>query len=299
MWVYLDGCFVTEQDAKVAVTDHSFLYGDGCFEGIGVFNGRILHLDAHVERFFRSARMLRIDVPVDADSLRELILETAARNKMDASPQGYLRPVLSRGNGPMGLRWTVRLEGPTLAIIPQLTERRIAYGGETDVVSAITSTQVRAPSTSIEPRIKSNNYITSILAFIEAHDRGADVAIIRDDRGFISEGHAMNIFCVRDGQIMCPMESAALAGVTRSHVLTVARDLGLPVAETDLTAYDLICADEVFVTSSLEGVTAVGSVDGRPLEPAPGPLTARLRAAYIEQAIVGGTAVPSAEDAQS
>jgi branched-chain amino acid aminotransferase len=292
LWVYLDGAFVPAADAKVSVTDHSFLYGDGCFEGIGVYAGKVLHLDAHVERLYRSARMLRIPMPVPPDELRSLIVETGSRNGMDAASHGYLRPVLSRGAGPMGLRWTVGIEHPTLTIIPQLDERHVDYGsGEMTLLSAIFTSQVRALPSSIDPRIKTNNYITSIMAFLEAHDRGADIAILRDDRGYLSEGHAMNLFCVREGRILSPMESAALGGITRSHVAGVARELGREVVESNLTAYDLICADEAFVTSSLEGVAAIRSIDGRAL-PAPGPITELVRERYVKLALENGTEIP-------
>jgi branched-chain amino acid aminotransferase len=295
MWIYLDGEFVEDSEAKVSVTDHSFLYGDGCFEGIGVFEGRVLHLDEHVERLYHSARMLRIPVPLAPDELRSLILETASRNGMDARSMGYLRPLLSRGAGPLGLKWTPSIERPTLTIIPQLSDRRIGYGGEMDVLTAVVTSQVRAPSTAIDPRIKANNYLPSILAFFEAHDRGADVGILRDAQGFLSEGHAMNLFCVRDGVVLAPMESAALAGITRKNVLAAARKAGFEVRETNLTTYDLICADEAFVTSSLEGVAALGAVNDVAFAPVPGPVTGKVRDIYVREALAAAVPVPAAE----
>jgi branched-chain amino acid aminotransferase len=291
MWMYVDGKFVEDGQAVVSVTDHSFLYGDGCFEGIGVFEGRILHLDEHVERLYRSARMLRIEVPVKPGELRSLILETARRNGMDTSAQGYIRPLLSRGAGPLGLKWTVKIERPTLVIIPQLGDRRIGYGEEIEVLSAVITNQVRAPSSAIDPRIKCNNYLPSILAFLEANDRGADIGILRDERGYLSEGHAMNLFCVRDGRVLAPMESAGLGGIIRTNVIRSCREMGVGFSETDLTAYDVICADEAFVTSSLEGIAAIGSVEGRPLEPVPGTLTTKLRESYVRRALSTATAV--------
>lgn len=294
MWIYIDGEFVEEADATVSVSDHSFLYGDGCFEGIGVFDSKILHLDEHVERLYRSARMLRIDVPVPPAELRSLILETASRNGMDERPMGYLRPLVSRGMGPLGLKWTVTIEPATLVIIPQFGDRRIGYGGEMDVLTTVVTSVVAASSATLDPRIKSNNYLPSILACLEAHDRGADVGILRDERGFLSEGHAMNLFCIRDGRILSPPESVALAGITRKNVLAVARALGIECAEQDLTAYDLVCADEAFVTSSLEGVAAIASVDGRELERCPGPLTRKVRDAYVDRALGSATLVPPA-----
>lgn len=294
MWFYLNGEFVEDADARVSVTDHSFLYGDGCFEGIGVYEGRVLHLDEHVDRLFKSARMLRMTVPVSREELADLILETAARNGMGESPMGYLRPLLSRGSGPLGLKWSNRLGAPTLVIIPQLGDRRIGYGGDIDVLTAAVTSQVRAPASSLDPRIKTNNYLSSILAFFDAQDRGADIAILRDERGFLSEGHAMNLFCVRDGRVLSPMESAALGGITRRNILATARDLGYECVETDLTTYDLVCADEAFVTSSLEGAAAIGAVDGVPFDgPVPGPVTSHIRGEYVKRACASGAAVPA------
>jgi branched-chain amino acid aminotransferase len=282
---YLDGRFVDDDEAKVSVTDHSFLYGDGCFEGIGIFDGKILHLDEHVDRLFRSARMLRIPVPVSKEELRELIIETARRNGMDATPQGYLRPLLSRGAGPLGIKWSVGIERPTLVIIPQLSDRKIGYGGDIGMMSAAVTNVVRPSSASVDPRIKSNNYLTAVLAFLEAHDRGADVGILKDERGFLVEGYAMNLFCVREGRVLTPHESAALAGITRKNVLVVLEMLGVECVETELTTYDFICADEAFVTSSLEGVAAISSIDSHPLTGAPGPITVSVRKLYNQRAL--------------
>jgi hypothetical protein len=151
--------------------------------------------------------------------LRGLILETAARNGMDRSPMGYLRPLLSRGAGPLGLKYSNKLGPATLVIIPQLGDRRIAYTGEIEILSAVFSTYQRPGPTSLDSRIKANNYLTYILAFLEAQDRGADVAILRDPTGYVAEGHAMNLFCVHDGRLYVPQESLALAGITCRNVI--------------------------------------------------------------------------------
>jgi len=154
MWFYVNGRFVEDDDAKVSVTDRSFLYGDGCFEGIGVCEGRVLHLDEHVTRLFKSARLLRMQVPVVWAELRALIIETAARNGMDKSPMGYLRPLLSRGAGPLGLKYSNKLGPATLVIIPQLGDRRIAYTGEIEILSAVFSSYQRPAPGSLDARIK-------------------------------------------------------------------------------------------------------------------------------------------------
>lgn len=293
MWVYLDGAFVKEENAMVSVKDHSFLYGDGCFEGIGVFRGRVIHLGEHVDRFYRSARMLRIPVPVRPPELHDLIVETARRNGMGGSSgTGYLRPILSRGAGPLGVSWSGRIEKPTLAIIPQSGERKIAYGDEIPVLTAVTSRYTKPDPASAEPRIKTNNYLNSILAFLEAADRGADAAILRDQRGFICEAHGMNIMTVTREEISSPPEGVALAGITRANVLRAATELGIKWAEASLTPYDLMCADEVFLTASLEGVSAVSAIDGQAMPgPVPGAITRLLRDAYVKRALSDGVPV--------
>jgi branched-chain amino acid aminotransferase len=294
MWFYLSGRFVEEAEAKIPVTDRSFLYGDGCFEGIGVCDGRVLHLDEHVARLFRSARMLRITVPVSPPELRDAILETASRNGMAESPMGYLRPLLSRGSGPLGVKYSNKLGPATLVIIPQLGDRRIAFAGEIEVLTAAFSSYSRPGPGSIDARIKTNNYLTYIMAFLEAQDRGADVAIVRDPEGFVAEGHGMNLFCVHDGRVLVPLESAALAGITRKNVIATAKRLGFDCRETNLTRYDVTAADEVFVTSSLEAIAAIGSIDGQRLSGAvPGPVTTKIREAYVKFALETGTPVPA------
>ena len=294
MWFYVNGRFVEDEAAKISVTDHSFLYGDGCFEGIGVCEGRVLHLDEHVTRLFKSARLLRMEVPISWADLRALILETAARNGMDHSPMGYLRPLLSRGAGPLGLKYSNKLGPATLVIIPQLGDRRIAYTGEIEIMSAVFSSYQRPGPGSLDARIKANNYLTYILAFLEAQDRGADIAILRDPSGYVAEGHAMNLFCVHGGRIYVPQESLALAGITRRNVIATARRVGYECVETNLTRYDLVAADEVFVTSSLEAIAAIGTIDGEQLPtPIPGAVTSVVRAAYVTVALEKGTPVPA------
>jgi branched-chain amino acid aminotransferase len=293
MWFYLNGKFVEDDDAKVSVTDHSFLYGDGCFEGIGVCEGRVMHLEEHVRRLFKSARMLRMTVPVSVEVLHDLILETAARNDMATSKMGYLRPLLSRGAGPLGIKYSNKLGPATLVIIPQIGDRRIAYTGEIETLSAVFSSYYRAGPSSLDARIKANNYLTYIMAYLEAQDRNADVAILRDPAGFVSEGHGMNLFTVNEGGVLVPHESLALGGITRKNVIATARRLGYDCIETNLTRYDVATADEVFVTSSLEAIAAVGMIDGEKLQGfVPGPVTTAIREAYVKFALETGTPVP-------
>jgi branched-chain amino acid aminotransferase len=299
MWCYVDGRFVEDAHAAVPLTDRSFLYGDGCFEGVGIREGKILHLDDHVARLAASARVLRIDMPVPAEELRELLLAVAGLNGMRNVRLGYLRPLLSRGSGYLGLRNTRRLGQAHLYIIPQLEP---VGADELDTVRTFTAatTGIAAPPpSSLDPRVKSNNYLPHILALLEAYDRGADVAIHCDGAGFVTEAHAMNIFCVRGGRILCPPEAMALAGITRAHVMAAALNCGYDVAEALLTRYDLLTAEEVFLTSSLDAIAALSEIDGVPLPgPLPGPVTHSIRSAYVSRAVEQGAPVPSRQQSR-
>jgi branched-chain amino acid aminotransferase len=295
MWFYVNGQFVEDADAKVSVTDRSFLYGDGCFEGLGVTHGRIPHLDDHIARFFRSARMLRIAVPLNPEQLKYAILETGARNGMRDVAGAYMRPLLSRGSGPLGVKNSRKVGPPNLVIIPQLSGRETLFGDHIPICNAVITRFVRPGGESLDPGIKSNNYLTSILAFMEAQDQDPDVevAVVHDPQGFLAEGHAMNLFCVSEGKVLSPMSSGALRGITRHHVLNVARELGYETIETNLSDYDLVCADEAFITSAMESIAAIGKVNGAPMKgPVPGPITVRLRKAYLEHALTTATEIP-------
>ncbi len=293
VWFYLNGRFVEDADATIPVTDHSFLYGDGCFEGVSVVEGKILYLDEHVERLFRSARMLRIAIPLTPGEMREVVVETAARNRMDREQTAYLRPLVTRGAGPLGVKNTSLVGAPSVVVIPQIG-RQGGYQGEAPTVSAVISRYVRSGSDSLDPGIKSNNYLTSILALLDAEQADPDVGVVilRDSRGFLAEGHAMNLFAVWDTSVVTPPATRALRGITRGHVIATIRGLGLEVEQRDLSDYDLICADEAFVTSSMSGVTAISSVDGRPMpSPVPGRTTTAIRTAYVSAALSSGTPI--------
>jgi branched-chain amino acid aminotransferase len=263
-----------------------------------VFAGRVIHLSEHVDRFYRSARMLRIPVPVQPAELTELVVETAHRNGMGGrTGTGYLRPILSRGAGPLGVSWSGRIEKPTLAIIPQSGERKIAYDSDIPVLTAVISRYTKPDPASLEPRIKANNYLNPVLAFLDAQDRGADAAILRDQRGFVCEAHGMNVMAIVGERIFSPPEGVALAGITRANVLRTAAELGIGWAEASLTPYDLMCADEVFLTSSLDGVSAVSAIDGQAMPgPVPGAMTRRLRDAYVKRALSDGVLVAESRE---
>jgi branched-chain amino acid aminotransferase len=290
---YVDGEFVAAEDAKVHVSDRGFLYGDGCYESVGVWDGAVVQLDEHLARLGRSAAMLRISLPVTLDRLRELLLELAARNGMRDVAVGHLRPLVTRGNGPLGVKNVHPPGGSTLAIIADVLDAAGIDARREVPAKAIVSTLVRQAPATLDPRIKSMNYLTAVLAYLEAEERGADVAILRDSRGFVAEGHAMNLFCVRDGVLCTPPETAGLAGITRGAVLAVAREQEIRCVEAPLTVYDFARADEIFTTSAMRGLAPVGWLEGRELStPAPGPVTRALITAHREYVRRTATPVP-------
>jgi branched-chain amino acid aminotransferase len=292
MQFYTDGEFIEAERATVPILDYGYLYGDGCFESIGVAGGVILDLDERIDRLFNSATMLRIEVPVSKAELKALLLETASRNGLQATPAGYLRPMLSRGVAPMGLPNANRGPG-ALRILANVFPRE-GYTGPIRVVSAVLSSYQRTTHTSLDPRVKFTAYTTSILANFEAADRGADWPIFRDEHGFITEASAANVFCFRRGKLWTPAATEILDGITHRRFIQVAGEVGFECIETNLTRYDIACADEAFVTSTIFCLDAIGTFEGSPLpDPLPGPVTTALRDAYVKSAMAAGTPVPA------
>jgi branched-chain amino acid aminotransferase len=263
MEYYVEGEWCEEGHAKISVTDRGLLYGDGGWESVGIWEGRLIHLDDHLARLYRSLLMLKLDFAMPPDELRSLIVGAPA----------LLILTMPRGDD---------------------SEQPWRGGGTRRALSAVFSTYTRPTSTTFEHRIKSLSYITSVMAEIEAQEQGADMAILRNTLGYVAEGHAMNVFSVREGTVFAPSEGdGGLAGVTRSRVLQTARTLGFPCAETNLTPYDFRCADEAFISSASAGIHGIASIDGREFPvPAPGPVTSAVRAAYVEAAWEEGTVIP-------
>ncbi len=287
--VFINGQFVPERDARISVYDRSFLYGDGVFEGIATFSGRVMFLREHVQRLYASCRYVQITLPVSPDQMEAWIVETARVNELD--DQGYIRPLVSRGEGPMGLDQTAAIQKPNIVIIPQLG-RSIDYGGQVKCYSAVMSSMRRTPQECLDSRVKANNYLNNVMAQLEASSHRVDVAIMLDTRGFVAEGPGHNIFIVQQKEILTPRPQNVLNGITRQAVLRVAREAGLKVTEADLTLYDLTTADEVFVTNTLSGVAAVTKVgDWIVGDGAPGPETVELRARYVKHALDRGTLI--------
>jgi len=256
--VYVNGNFVLQEQAVTSIYDHGFLYGDGVFEGIRAYNGRVFRLDEHIDRLYDSASAIMLDIPLSKDGMKEAILETLRVNGLT---DAYIRPIISRGIGDLGLD-PRKCEKPNVFIISQPWDAM--YGDlYEDGLTAVTVTVRRNAPESLSPNIKSLNYLNNILAKIEANYKGGDEAIILDVRGNISEGSGDNIFVVKNDIIETPPVMNNLRGITRAAAIEIAHDLGYTVNETDLGLFDLYTADEIFVTGTAAEVAPITMVDGR------------------------------------
>ena len=279
MKVYLDGQFVDEADAKISVFDHGLLSGDGIFEGIRMYHNRIFKLREHIERLYWSAKALLLEIPMTPAELVEACLETCRANNLR---EGYIRLIVTRGKGTLGLD-PRRCPKPSIIIIAatiQLYPDAVYSEGMTIATVPTTRNLVN----SVNPAIKSLNYLNNILARIEANLIGVEEAIMLNTDGFVAECTGDNVFIVQKGRLFTPPLSAgALYGITRNTVLDCARVMGIPSGEPNLTRYDIYTADEMFLTGTAAEMVPVVKVDGRVIgDGRPGPITARLLAAFRE-----------------
>ncbi|HRD25857.1 MAG: branched-chain-amino-acid transaminase [Methanoculleus sp.] len=276
MIIYLDGRFVPEEEARVSVFDHGLLYGDGVFEGIRAYNGKIFRLDEHLARLYDSAKAIDLAIPLTKAEMTEVIKETLRRNSLR---DAYIRPIVTRGKGDLGLD-PLKCAKPTVIVIA--VTWGAMYGDLYEKgLRAICVSVRRTPPESMPPNVKSLNYLNNILAKIEANHRGVDEAIFFDTRGHVSEGSGDNIFVVKDGVIITPPTLNNLRGITRMVVLEIAASMGITLLERDLGYFDLYTADEVFVTGTAAEVAPIREIDGRVIgNGKPGPITRQLMAAF-------------------
>ncbi len=285
--IYLNGKFVPEEQATVSVFDHGFLYGDGVFEGIRAYGGRVFRLEDHVRRLFDSAQAILLSIPMSQEEMCSAILETLRRNNLR---DAYIRPIVSRGYGDLGLDPN-KCKKATVIIIA--IEWGAMYGNLYEVGLTAISVAVRRNSPdSLPPNIKSLNYLNNILAKIEANIKGGNEAIILDSRGLVSEGSGDNIFVIKNGKVYTPYTINNLKGITREAVIDAAATRGYNILERDMGLFDLYTADEVFVTGTAAEVAPVTKVDGRVIGTGkPGPITKELMVAFKELASTTGTAI--------
>jgi branched-chain amino acid aminotransferase len=288
MKIYLDGRFVEQADAKVSVFDHGLLYGDGVFEGIRLYGGNVFRLDEHLERFEYSAKAILLDMPLSRSEWSAAICETCRVNGLT---DGYIRAVVTRGVGDLGL-------APWLCSKPSyfvIASRISLYPKEyyENGLSIVTVPTRRIGPASLPATIKSLNYLNNILGKIEAKQFGALEAIMLNEQGYVAEATADNVFIVHKGEMLTPSSAhGALKGVTRSTIKDIARDLGIPERDANLTRYDLWCADECFLTGSGAEVIPVVKLDGRTIGTGkPGAITRKVLAEFRKRVLVEGTRI--------
>jgi branched-chain amino acid aminotransferase len=272
--VYISGKLYDKADAKISVYDHGFLYGDGVFEGIRVYDGKVFRLREHIERLFESARHIKLEIPLSREQMAEAVTSTV---QVNAKRNGYIRLVVSRGAGYLGLDPRKTTDPQVIIIVddislypPELYEN----GMEISTVATI-----RNHPNALNPRIKSLNYLNNILAKIEAIQAGCLEALMLNHKGEVAECTGDNIFLVKHGILATPpVDAGILEGVTRNAVLELARAAEIPVEEMALTRHDVYTADECFLTGTAAEVIPVVKVDGRLIGPGkPGPITRQLR----------------------
>ncbi|WP_342426926.1 branched-chain-amino-acid transaminase [Paenibacillus sp. FSL L8-0158] len=272
-WIYLDGQHVTKENAKVSVYDHGFLYGDGIFEGIRIYNGNIFKCKEHLERLYDSAKSIQLNIPLSPDEMLEAMAETIRLNEMR---NGYIRLVVSRGAGNLGLDPLRCAKASVIIIVEQLAiypEEAYLTGLKTISVS-----QRRNIPDALNPKIKSLNYLNNILVKIQSNYAGVGEAIMLNSQGYVTEGSADNIFIVKNGVLYTPpCYLGALEGITRNAIIDLCAKLGYSLKEQPFTLHDVYVADEVFFTGTAAEVIAAYEVDGRTIgSGVAGPVTLEL-----------------------
>jgi branched-chain amino acid aminotransferase len=278
--IFLNGDFVDKQDAKISVFDHGLLYGDGVFEGIRSYGGKLFKLQEHVRRLFMSARVIKLSMPCSEDGMAEIIKSTLKENNI---LDGYVRVVVTRGEGDLGLdprkcpRPSVFVIADKISLYPQeLYEKGI---------EVVTVPVQRISPCMLDPRIKSLNYLNNIMAKIHANNAGKPEALMISSEGYVVECSGENVFIAREGSVITPPAYlGSLEGITRDTVISLAKDMGLEAREACITLYDVYNAQECFLTGSAAEIVPVVDVDGRTIGSGrPGDITKKLIGRYRER----------------
>jgi branched-chain amino acid aminotransferase len=278
--IWMDSGIVPVEEAKISVFDHGLLYGDGVFEGIRVYNGKIFKEKEHVKRFFESAKAIRLEIPMTPEQVSAAMWETLEANGITTG-DGYIRLVVTRGVGSLGIS-VLHTANPTVIVI---ADKIALYPPEVYKrgLHCVVSSYVRNHSNSTSPRVKSLNYINNVMAKLEARDAGADEAIMLTAQGNVAECTGDNIFLVRDGELFTPPTSEGiLEGITRNLVIELARKRGIPVQEKNLIRHDLFVCDECFATGTAAEIVAITEISKRMVgDGIPGPITKQLTQDFI------------------
>lgn len=293
MKIYLDGKLVDEADAKVSVFDHGLLYGDGVFEGIRFYNGRVFKLEEHMDRLYDSAKVICLDIPMSKADLTQALIDTVRAN---GERDGYIRLVVTRGVGDLGINPRLCAKGSIIIISAKIK----MYSEEMyrDGLEIITCATRRTSQAAVPPAVKSLNYLNNIMAKIEAHQAGVPEALMLNEAGYIAECTADNFFMIKGGTLFTPPVSAgALRGITRGTILELAEDMGVPIKETELTRYDVFVADECFLTGTGAEMVGVVKVDSRVIaDGKPGPITQALLEKFRQLTRSTGTPIFEEQD---
>ncbi len=288
MLIYIDGEFLSQTEAKVSVFDHGLLYGDGVFEGIRSYSGRVFKLDEHLERLYDSAKAIMLQIPIPIETMKEKVLETLRLNQLR---EAYIRLVVTRGVGDLGLD-PDKCPKPTIIIIADKISLYPPKFYE-EGLEIVTASVRRNYAEAINPRIKSLNYLNNILAKIEGKQAGAEEVLMLNAEGYVVECSGDNIFWIKNEILVTPpVHMGILEGVTRNSVIDLAREAGMQVEERVFTRHDLYIADECFLTGTAAEVIPVVKIDQRSIgDGHPGKITRKLTDAFRQFANNYGTLI--------
>ena len=259
MKVYIDGKYYDRSDARISVFDHGLLYGDGVFEGLRIYNGKVFRLGEHVERLYQSAKAIFLEIPMNKAGMEEAVLKSVEINQKE---NGYIRLVVTRGEGSLGIDPAQCSRAAVIIIVADIQLYPEEYYEKG--IEIITASSRRLPSDSLDPRVKSLNYLNNIMAKLEARQANCLEAVMLTREGFVSECTADNIFIVKNNELLTPSPyHGALEGITMRAVMEIAESLGIRTHETTLTRYDLYNAEECFMTGTGAEIIPVIKIDGR------------------------------------
>ncbi|GAQ24437.1 branched chain amino acid aminotransferase [Tepidanaerobacter syntrophicus] len=286
--IYVDGKYYPKEEAKISVFDHGFLYGDGVFEGIRAYNGRVFKLKEHIDRLYNGARGIMINVPLTKEEMTEVVLETLRRNQLQ---DAYIRLVISRGAGDLGLD-PKKCSKPTVVCI---ADKIVLYPEELyeKGMEIITAATRRNRPEGVNPQMKSLNYLNNIMAKLEANLAGAPEALLLNNEDYVAECTGDNIFIVKNGVLITPPPYVGiLVGITRNAIIEAAERLGIKVEEKVFTRYEVFTADECFLSGTAAEAVPVVKVDGRPIaDGKPGPITKQIIKEFKELIKTEGTEI--------
>jgi branched-chain amino acid aminotransferase len=288
MKVYINGKLVAEKNAKISVFDHGLLYGDGVFEGIRVYHNKVFTLDRHIDRLYRSARAIALDMPITKEEMARAVVKTCKANQIK---NGYVRLIVTRGVGSLGLN-PYLCKDPQIVIIAGAIQLYPVELYDQGLAIVTVGTKRNHPE-AINPRIKSLNYLNNVLAKIEAINAGVMECVMLNPQGYVAEASGDNIFVVRGKELATPPSwCGALEGITREVVMELALEMGYTVKEDVMTRYDLYTADEVFLTGTAAEIIGVGMIDKRPIgDGRPGEVTRALAGRFKEYTKIEGVPI--------